>query len=377
MKKFVVASMGILFVLVTGCQISDQVSEETVTYSPPPQNQQSFQTEITPDNDALLLKDDFSDEKSGWYTGGDEEIKYYYANGEYFVMATKSDNFFHSNTNDNFRNIILNIDLRHISGDDSLTGGMVVWRYKDNQTFYGLTISDDGTYAIHRYYSGEYQLVKIRSYSDFLKKSGETNHITIVTLNDHNDIYFNDHFEYRFDDAAISSGSVGLGVFPDPSSAVQVAFDNLEIYEYHSDNSHTPEKPILTPTPVYQAITWEELVQFLADDHTNWNKYDLTTYNCLDFAIDLVKNANQQNIKARIVAVNFSNQDIGHAFVEFETSDHGSIFVEPQGDNTYSNVRIGNPLCDDWNQFDCMGVIASIDYFSECNHLHECSILLP
>lgn len=126
------------------------------------------------------------------------------------------------------------------------------------------------------------------------------------------------------------------------------------------------------PRPVNKPITWKQLVDFLASDHTNWNEYDINSYVCLDFAIDLVENAKKQNINARIVAVDFVNGDTGHAFVAFETSDKGTIFIEPQGDNTYSNVVIGNLLCDDWGKYECMGKIAALKYYDECTHDHYC-----
>jgi hypothetical protein len=132
------------------------------------------------------------------------------------------------------------------------------------------------------------------------------------------------------------------------------------------------------PTPkkiseVYKPIAWKDLVDFLARDHTNWNAYDINNYNCLDFAIDLVENAKKQKIDAWIVGVDFTNGETGHAFVGFNTSDKGIVYVEPQGDNTYSNVAIGNWLCDDWGKFECMGIIKSIEKAGVCTHDHMCT----
>jgi hypothetical protein len=219
--------------------------------------------------------------------------------------------------------------------------------------------------------------IKLLTPAPALNPPGKPNHVTIVIHNAVNDIYLNDQFVYSFKDTSLLRGSIGLGAFPDPTSSVQVAFDNLTVYKYDPANEFTPPTPVLTPTPSYRPITWDELVQFLSDDHTNWNEYDLETYNCVDYAVDVVANARLQNIKARIVAVGFTGQEFGHAFVEFETSDRGTTFVEPQGDNTYSNVEVGVPLCDDWGKFECMGVVSSIEYYGECDHTHNCTVELP
>ena len=88
-----------------------------------------------------------------------------------------------------------------------------------------------------------------------------------------------------------------------------------------------------TPTINYRPITWKELVNFLSDDHTNWNEYIPGKYVCLDFAVDLVANAEKRYIKAWIVGVEFKDGGPGHAFVAFETTDRGIVYIEPQADN--------------------------------------------
>lgn len=127
-----------------------------------------------------------------------------------------------------------------------------------------------------------------------------------------------------------------------------------------------------TPAPAFQAITWMELVKFIEDDHTNWNPYDPVHYDCLDYSVDLVASARKQNIKAWVVLVEFYDHSVGHAFVGFETSDRGVVFVEPQGDNTYTNPKVGQNLCDDWGVYACMGKIKSIEY-DQCDHARYCT----
>lgn len=133
---------------------------------------------------------------------------------------------------------------------------------------------------------------------------------------------------------------------------------------------------IIPTVSLHRSVTWMELVSFIEADHTNWNNYDPDNYVCLDFAIDLVENAGKQNIKAWVVGVYFYDDDIGHAFTGFETTDRGMVFIEPQTDIPYINVTIGKLLCDAWTGTNCMGKIKSLEYF-QCDHSHYCINYLP
>ena len=138
-------------------------------------------------------------------------------------------------------------------------------------------------------------------------------------------------------------------------------------------SASAPSNAIKTST---NSITWTELVSFLEKDHTNWNPYVPGKYTCLDFSTDLVANATQQGIKAWIVAVDFTDGGPGHAFVAFETSDRGIVYVEPQADDTYPIVAVGKNLCDSWGVYQCMGTVSSIQYI-QCDKAHFCTKYTP
>jgi hypothetical protein len=124
------------------------------------------------------------------------------------------------------------------------------------------------------------------------------------------------------------------------------------------------------------SVTWAELVSFLEKDHTNWNPYIPGKYTCLDFSTDLVANATQHGFKAWIVAVDFTDGGLGHAFVAFETIDRGIVYVEPQADDTYPVVARGKNLCDSWGVYQCMGTVSSIQ-FIQCDKEHFCTKFTP
>ncbi len=386
MKKILL--LLVVFLFLTACSLSDILSEfestdpTTIVIVVPEGTQIPSETALIPsenvEEDALLYSDDFSDDQSGWEIPDDNESSYAYSDGEYVIFVAPNEYYYMVSSEEAFSDAVLTIDLRQLSGNDSTTGGMVIWRALNDYNYYALQVGNDGRFSVHRFLDGEYGLISLPAYSPNLYTNGQSNQIMIVFHGSENEIYFNGRLAYQFSDPSILSGAVGMGAMPDVASSVEVAFDNLAVFAYDPANDLIPQAAGNLPeTSGTRQITWQELVDFLAEDHTNWHTYDLEDYNCMDYAIDLTANARLENIEVRIVTVDFVGQELGHAFVAFETKDKGTVFVEPQGDNTYSNVNIGYDLCDDWGQFECMGTIENIQYFNDCDHEQNCTVELP
>jgi hypothetical protein len=131
-----------------------------------------------------------------------------------------------------------------------------------------------------------------------------------------------------------------------------------------------------TPVHVYEPVTWKELNGFLASDHTNWNTYIPDKYVCVNFALDLVANANKHNINAWVVSVTFDSSQYGHAFVAFPTTDKGTVWIEPQTDYAYGTVEIGKYLCLKFDNTICQhnwGKVTKIISPAQCDAVtHDC-----
>ena len=164
------------------------------------------------------------------------------------------------------------------------------------------------------------------------------------------------------------------------SSAYQSAATYTALPTYTSNPTYTPFPtytaiPHATPTFEYRLISWIGLNDFLAADHTNWHEYDFETYNCVNYAMELVSNARAAGINAWIVTVLFQDSDIGHAFVAFPTTDKGTVWIEPQSDYAYAEVQVGEPLCWKIEPTRCQdwGIVVEITQPAECDwHTHMC-----
>ena len=138
-------------------------------------------------------------------------------------------------------------------------------------------------------------------------------------------------------------------------------------------------EPTLTPLPtevLYDQISWVELEEWLASDHTNLETYQVTSYTCLNFSIDLVKRAKQRNINAWVISVDFYNQENGHAFVAFETTDRGVVYFEPQADVLFAEPVVGRLLCEALDEYVCMDKVTAIWMSKDCESVDDCEFIL-
>jgi hypothetical protein len=88
-----------------------------------------------------------------------------------------------------------------------------------------------------------------------------------------------------------------------------------------------------TKYPVkYKRATYKEIIDFLAVDDTNL----ITEGNCMDFTRTLLSRAHSRFFASYPVVVNFKYGG-AHAFVAFDTSDKGMVFIEPQTDEIVQN----------------------------------------
>ncbi|MFC1983889.1 hypothetical protein ACFLVO_02595 [Chloroflexota bacterium] len=78
--------------------------------------------------------------------------------------------------------------------------------------------------------------------------------------------------------------------------------------------------------------SYDEVVDFLRFDPTNRKPYIEDEYICTDFSADVSNNAEDKGIQCILVLIEYKGNQVGHAIISFNTTDRGTIFVEPQTD---------------------------------------------
>ena len=142
------------------------------------------------------------------------------------------------------------------------------------------------------------------------------------------------------------------GVFPTPGPT-RTPYPTMTPLPTH------PAGNILNPYPTstYSGlkpvdVPWATVLQFLNTDLTYHNKYNAPGYVCVQFAMDVVSNANRAGIAAHVVYLKFVPPAIpgwkgpfpGHVIVGFPTTDRGVVYYDPQMGSEVT-IAVGQSEC--------------------------------
>ena len=119
-------------------------------------------------------------------------------------------------------------------------------------------------------------------------------------------------------------------------TSASVRYDSLQAdYDY----LHTNYDRLTTGYGyVLSDPTYLQMKNFMANDKTDLNKYDVDTYNCQNYSADVIANA--AKLKIRCAFVSIDEESSGHAIIAFYTTDRGIIYIEPQSDEEV-NLQVG------------------------------------
>jgi hypothetical protein len=87
----------------------------------------------------------------------------------------------------------------------------------------------------------------------------------------------------------------------------------------------------------YTAVNYSEIMYFITNNDVDKNVYNKLTYNCVDYSIDLIDDANSKGIYSGLCILRFDEYNEGHSIVCFKTIDKGLVLIEPQSDLDVTN----------------------------------------
>jgi S1-C subfamily serine protease len=189
--------------------------------------------EIQPDNslpeaDRILYQDNFSDPSSGWDDYSDQDGSVGYGNGEYQITVDTTKMLIWSISGNSFSDTVaeatININKPTGEGDFGF-----ICRYKDDNNFYALEISEDGYVSIWKRINGE--IVTLVDWLDVGVQTDSSLNITGSCIEDQLSFGINGNELTSVTDSDLTNGDIGLIAGTWEKSNLAVTFDNLIIKE--------------------------------------------------------------------------------------------------------------------------------------------------
>ncbi len=178
----------------------------------------------------LLFQDGFSDTSSGWDQVRTAEGMTDYEADRYRILINATNADYWANPGLVFGDVVIDIDAGKISGPDDNDYG-VLCRYQDIENFYFLIISSDGYYGIGKVENGEQHLLDPPQmyHSRSINPGDGPNHIQATCTGTEISLSVNGDLLATANDAAFSSGDIGLIVGSFDEAGVDIWFDNLSV----------------------------------------------------------------------------------------------------------------------------------------------------
>jgi hypothetical protein len=176
----------------------------------------------------VLFREDFSREDVGW-TVRDDSLSYAgFTQGGFRLWSQVPDFQFWSVPGLNFKDTLVHVRARKLSGPDNNLFGLVC-RYQDEENFYALVIGSDGYYGIFKRVNGERSLIAQdhMDFSETINRGEKANVIQAVCQADHLALVVNDTRLIQVQDSTFANGDVGVivGNFSEPG--VDILFDDF------------------------------------------------------------------------------------------------------------------------------------------------------
>jgi hypothetical protein len=133
----------------------------------------------------------------------------------------------------------MTVDVTQMSGDADQSGSIINWRVNDNG-YYSLRIFGNSSYVIEKIIFNnsqtDWQVWQDKQINPAINKEPQINHISVAMNGVLSTIYINNKYVIEIQDSASGffAGDICLGAFTSGTSEVEIAYDNLIVYELDS-----------------------------------------------------------------------------------------------------------------------------------------------
>jgi hypothetical protein len=179
----------------------------------------------------LVFEDDFSDD-TGWFTDRGDDFGFEYAQGGYRIYVEILNATIWTIRERAASDVRLEVDAVRTSGAEDGYYGLVCRHQDEEESYYGLVISSDGSYGIGKSEDGEFEFLETGTAPDGVIESGEEpNRIRADCVGETLTLYANGQKLVEVQDDDFDSGFIGLVAGTRLSGGIEVLFDNYAVYE--------------------------------------------------------------------------------------------------------------------------------------------------
>lgn len=175
----------------------------------------------------VLFQDDFSRE-TGWWTNETDNYTVEYAAGGYRFSITSLNTAIWSIREQSYAGVRLEVDATQTGGVSDGYYGLVC-RYDDDNNYYALVISSNGSFGIAKSEAGELEFLQQGSDSALIQPGNATNRVRADCAGQTLSLYANDRLLLEIEDDDFEAGFIGLLAGTRLTGGVEVLFDNYAI----------------------------------------------------------------------------------------------------------------------------------------------------
>jgi hypothetical protein len=180
---------------------------------------------------ALVFEDDFSDERS-WFTDSGDNFGFEYARGGYRIYVNILNATIWSIRERDYSDVQLEVDGQRTSGARDGYYGLICRHQDEEESYYALVVSEDGTYGIGKSEQGEFEFLETGTAPEnVIRGEDETNRVRADCIGETLSLYVNNQKLVEVQDDDFESGFVGLVAGTRLGGDTTILFDNFAIYE--------------------------------------------------------------------------------------------------------------------------------------------------
>ncbi len=183
----------------------------------------------------VILKDDFSDNTSGWGIANDANKVVQYTQGTLEFQVIKPNDFVYSTPSDTaYSNVHIEVTVKPNASDANSAFGVLCDQQTTSEDFYYFAITPNGQYAIALAATGKQDVFLTNNdkwgTSTLIPTNASSYKVTVECSNGVLNLYVNDKMIDTASDSTYTSGMVGLFAWSGKAaSSADMSFDNFSM----------------------------------------------------------------------------------------------------------------------------------------------------